>query len=199
MKLLAVLSDEERIAALKSELDGLGAELLCYSSVPKAMDNIDEIRPEAVIISAEEFPLVCNVFSAFAAAQENPPRVILDGRLGAKDAEEAFNSGVYAVIDERRMTDLRRFVAGTSTHSVASAIPALTALCFVNPFTGRLETCDGARYATYIHCASPLPGLADGTLIKEVSVRIDGSSIIDPWCRVYQKAPGAFLDYVYMP
>ena len=56
MKLLLVLSSDETYNHISHFVKPLGFELIRYNHILKAMDNIDEIEPAAIIISARDFP-----------------------------------------------------------------------------------------------------------------------------------------------
>ena len=56
MKLLLVTSKEETRNRVYSHFNRLGYEIIIYDNPLKAMDNLSEIVPEAVIFNAEDFP-----------------------------------------------------------------------------------------------------------------------------------------------
>jgi hypothetical protein len=56
MKLLLVLGSDKTFDNMSLFLKPLGFELIRYRHVQKAMDNIDEIDPVGIIISAKDFP-----------------------------------------------------------------------------------------------------------------------------------------------
>jgi hypothetical protein len=56
MKLLLVLDSDDSYNLISLYVKPLGFELIHYNHVLKAMDNIDEIDPRAIVISARDFP-----------------------------------------------------------------------------------------------------------------------------------------------
>ena len=56
MKLLLVLDSDDCYNLISMYVKPLGFELIRYHQVLKAMDNIDEIDPSAIVISARDFP-----------------------------------------------------------------------------------------------------------------------------------------------
>lgn len=56
MKTLLVAEKETTREALKGHLTPLGFDLIHYRHPVKAMDNLDEIEPDLVLFSAEDFP-----------------------------------------------------------------------------------------------------------------------------------------------
>jgi hypothetical protein len=89
MKLLAVLGSDDGWDQITYALKSLGFDIIRYHHVLKAMDNIDEIDPAAVIISAQDFPRHWKTLIQFIR-NERPkatcPVIILSGPLFS-DAE----------------------------------------------------------------------------------------------------------------
>jgi hypothetical protein len=62
MKALIVLEDKEKLSLLKKKLTDAGFDTICYQWLMKALDNLEEISPHLVIISAEDYPRHWKVF-----------------------------------------------------------------------------------------------------------------------------------------
>lgn len=56
MKIMLVVEKPETIEVLETHLHPRGFEFLKYQNPIKAMDNIDEVAPDIVLFSAEDFP-----------------------------------------------------------------------------------------------------------------------------------------------
>jgi len=56
MKLLLVLGSDKTYNAIVKSLKPLGFVLIRYRHVQKAMDNIEEVDPQGIIVSAKDFP-----------------------------------------------------------------------------------------------------------------------------------------------
>ena len=56
MKLLLVLDSDDSYDLISLFVKPLGFEIIRYNHILKAMDNIDEIDPRAIVISARDFP-----------------------------------------------------------------------------------------------------------------------------------------------
>lgn len=62
MKALLVLDDKEKLNLLKEKLNNEGFDTICYQWLMKALDNLEEISPHIVIISAEDYPRHWKIF-----------------------------------------------------------------------------------------------------------------------------------------
>ncbi|MDR0408817.1 MAG: PilZ domain-containing protein [Spirochaetaceae bacterium] len=65
MKLLLVLSSSEACKQIADYVKELGVEIIHYRNIIKAMDNIDEISPDGVVVSATDFPRHWKTFVSF--------------------------------------------------------------------------------------------------------------------------------------
>jgi hypothetical protein len=82
MKLLLVLGSDKTYGNISLFLKPLGFELIRYRHVLKAMDNIEEIDPVGIIISAKDFPRHWKTFTRFVRydrPKNKCPIVILKG------------------------------------------------------------------------------------------------------------------------
>ena len=80
MKLLVILNSDDVFNFISYNVKPLGFELIRYFHVLKAMDNIDEIEPRAIVISARDFPRHWKAFVQFVRAQrskEDCPIIVL--------------------------------------------------------------------------------------------------------------------------
>lgn len=69
MKALLVLDDKDKLSLLKTKLSKAGFDTICYQWLMKALDNIEEVAPHLVIISAEDYPRHWKVFIQHIKAQ----------------------------------------------------------------------------------------------------------------------------------
>ncbi|MCL2374271.1 MAG: PilZ domain-containing protein [Treponema sp.] len=104
MKLLLVLGDDETYARITRHVKPLGFELVRYTHVLKAMDNLDEIEPHAIVISARDFPRHWKIMAKFVrseAPKDVCPFIILRGEeFPTEEAAKASCLGVNGIIDE---------------------------------------------------------------------------------------------------
>jgi hypothetical protein len=104
MKLLLILASDKNYEILLNSVTPLGFELIRYKHVLKAMDNIDEIDPTAIVISASDFPRHWKTIVQFVRSErskENTPIVVLrGGTFLLDDANKAFYLGVNGIVSE---------------------------------------------------------------------------------------------------
>ncbi len=94
-----VLEPEEKI---KPILDKYGFDLIHYRSPLKAMDNLTEISPDALIINAIDFPRHWKVISQHIRWDKPKESVLLilltDSSFSKQDQDKASESGIQAML-----------------------------------------------------------------------------------------------------
>jgi DNA-binding response OmpR family regulator len=104
MKLLLVLGSDESYDLISLYVKPLGFELIRYHHVLKAMDNVEEIDPSAIIISARDFPRHWKILVQFVRSQrskEDCPIIILKREdFPLEESSKAFFLGVSGIITE---------------------------------------------------------------------------------------------------
>jgi hypothetical protein len=104
MKLLLILGTDESYKPISRCIKPMGFELIHYRHVIKAMDNVDEIDPTAIIISARDFPRHWKLLVQFVRARrskEDCPIIILKGdNFSLEESSRAFFLGVSGIIAE---------------------------------------------------------------------------------------------------
>jgi len=104
MKLLLVFAADENCNIISRSISPLGFEMIRYRQVLKAMDNIDEINPSAIVVSARDFPRHWKILVQFVRterANETCPIVILKGgNFSTEEMTSAYFLGVSGVIDD---------------------------------------------------------------------------------------------------
>jgi hypothetical protein len=104
MKLLLVCISDEAKDLLSHYLEPRGFDFIHYTNPVKAMDNIDEISPELVIFSAEEFPRHWKPFVRLLRETRNKDEsvfVLLRGEYFPVDeAAKATHLGVNGIVSE---------------------------------------------------------------------------------------------------
>jgi hypothetical protein len=104
MKLLLVFSADDNCNIISRNIRPLGFEMIRYRQVLKAMDNIDEINPSAIVVSARDFPRHWKFLVQFVRAEranETCPIVILKGgNFSSEEMTSAYYLGVSGVIDD---------------------------------------------------------------------------------------------------
>ena len=104
MKLLLVLGDADTFNIILHYVKPLGFDLIHYTHVLKAMDNIDEIDPQAIIISAKDFPRHWKTMVQFVRSERPKdvcPIIILKGtHFPVEEASKASYLGVSGIVTE---------------------------------------------------------------------------------------------------
>ncbi len=104
MKLLLILASDKNYEMISTYVKPLGFELIWYKHVLKAMDNIDEIDPTGIIISASDFPRHWKVLVQFVRNErpkETTPIIILRGeKFLLEETSKAFYLGVSGIVSE---------------------------------------------------------------------------------------------------
>ena len=104
MKLLLVLASEDTHNHIALYVGPLGFEIIRYNNVLKAMDSIDEIDPQAIIISARDFPRHWKTMVQFVRnerSREVCPIIILKGdNFPVEEVSKSSFLGVSGIVTE---------------------------------------------------------------------------------------------------
>jgi CheY-like chemotaxis protein len=104
MKLMMTLGVETVYAKLEEILKPLAIETIIYRHIQKAMDNVEEIDPDVIIIDAGAFPRHWKSFVQFireAGQQKHCPVILIKGKnFSSVEKNKAVFLGVDAVVSE---------------------------------------------------------------------------------------------------
>ncbi|MDC7227135.1 MAG: PilZ domain-containing protein [Spirochaetales bacterium] len=104
MKLLLVTENEETQSKISSHFERLGYDIITYDNPLKAMDNLAEIAPNAVLFNAEDFPRHWKPFLQVLRqlfSRDDSVFVILKGSsFNDEEAVKAGSLSVSGVISE---------------------------------------------------------------------------------------------------
>jgi hypothetical protein len=104
MKLLLVMDSDESYNLISLNIKPLGFELIRYRHAVKAMDNIDEIDPRAIVISARDFPRHWKTMVQFFRSERSRdecPIIILTGEeFSVEERSKASLLGVSGTVSE---------------------------------------------------------------------------------------------------
>src|SRR6056297_1331296 len=105
MKILLVSERDELKGYIRRNFMPRGAEIIQYYNPIKAMDNLDEIDPDVVLFSAQDFPRHWKPFLIFlrdSRAREQCVFVVLTGgEFDHEEADKAQALQVNGIVDER--------------------------------------------------------------------------------------------------
>jgi hypothetical protein len=100
-----LLIENDKVADLATVLiEPLGFEAMRYRNPLKALDNLAEIGPDAVVISAQDYPRHWKIMAAIIRAERNKDECVLILLKGAffpyEEAAKAAHLGVNGVVSE---------------------------------------------------------------------------------------------------
>lgn len=94
---------------IEKQLSSSGTEIIHYRNPIKAMDNLEELAPEAVLFSANDFPRHWKIFLVFLrsnVSKESVPFVILHGKdFDYDEVSKATYLGVNGMVDDSFQTE----------------------------------------------------------------------------------------------
>jgi hypothetical protein len=219
MKLLLVLGSDEILHLIAQNIEPLGFELIRYQYVLKAMDNIDEIAPSSIIISARDFPRHWKTFVQFVRYSRDKvecPIIILKGpNFSLEDASKAFYLGVSGIVSEdltrpsevdqlqrllsrylqlEEKRSAQRFHIGDAGKAGLAAINPITR----SMITGKIMTLSASGLSFQPEDTCNLNGLEVNIELSECSLRI-GDDFITPICRVARTKPDMSMEFIFLP
>jgi hypothetical protein len=219
MKLLLVLGSDDTYDLISIYLRPLGFDLIRYQHAVKAMDNIDEIDPSGIIISAEDFPRHWKVLVQFVRAgrsKEDCPIILLKGgNFSMEEASKAFYLGVNGMVSEdlnnsveidRLQSILGRYVPVEEKRKTRR-IPVRPwnrlGLLFSNPFhrsiiTGDIKTISNTGAAFRPEHPSLMEGIKADLELSGCSLRA-GEYILSPVCKVVRMGRIISLEFISFP
>jgi hypothetical protein len=104
MKLLLAVGSDDTYDLISLYIRPLGFELIRYRHIIKAMDNVDEVDPAGVIISANDFPRHWKAMVQFIRSERSKeicPVILLTGKKFPLEATtQAFYIGVSGIVNE---------------------------------------------------------------------------------------------------
>ncbi len=140
MKALLIAEDDEVILNISTALRNSGYDVIVYRWLLKALDNVEEIAPDVVIISTAEYPRHWKTFAQFAASGigGSVPRIILhNGRpLSEEDKQKARTlnvAGTFSGCDEDGLTELKDILKSAGLKTEISIEKSAYQLVFSNP------------------------------------------------------------------
>ncbi|MGO8694483.1 MAG: PilZ domain-containing protein [Rectinemataceae bacterium] len=204
MKALLLIENDRIADIARFYLRPLGFEAVRYRSPLKALDNLEEIEPNAIIVSARDFPRHWKILTQVARAKWGKDAcviVLLKGELFPfEEAAKAVHIGVNGVVrdnldDRHEQTQfqhlLKRYVTVEESRSAERVAPsAWDRLDFMfahplsfSPVAGRLETVSLAGISFLPDIPALVADLEPGGRIEDCSLRV-GDRILSLSCEV---------------
>ncbi|MFQ3548061.1 MAG: PilZ domain-containing protein [Termitinemataceae bacterium] len=204
MKLLLVIGSDETYNYIASYIRPLGFELIRYRHPLKAMDNIDEVDPDGVIISGEDFPRHWKTLVQFIRSdrpKEKTAIVVLKGpNFAFEDAAKASYIGVSGIVSEnlsnpeeldRLQGILSRYLPiddGRRAKRVRPGPWDRFGFVAISPedrklITGMIETISLTGLSFLPDHAPTVQQLGLDTILTECSLRV-GDAVLSPICKL---------------
>lgn len=194
MKALLVIADDAVAALAGFYIKPLGLDVIRYRDPLKALDNLDEICPDALVVSARDFPrhwksLVVNL-------RANRPKtscvaVLLKGEyFSFEEAAKAAYLGVNGVVREdfsdrleleRFQQIIKRYMVVDDSRISDRQVPgewdrldfAFSHPTSLAPISGHIETISSSGLSFVPDMPSLTADLETGALIEDASLRVD--------------------------
>jgi len=219
MKLLLVLGSDETHNLISLYVKPLGFELIRYGHVLKAMDNIDEIDPAAIIISARDFPRHWKILVQFIRAErakEVCPIILLKGEnFSIEEASKASFLGVSGLVTEaldkpseisRLQGILGRYMPVAEkrrSHRFYAEPWQRFGFVFINPkgnclVTGEVKDISLGGLSFLPDNSSSIKDINLNTELDECSLRT-GDSILSPRCRLAKTGRVISMEFLSFP
>jgi hypothetical protein len=218
MKLMLILASDEIPDLISENIKLPGVEMIQYRHVLKAMDNIDEIDPACIIISARDFPRHWKTLVQFVRSErskEQCPIILLkEGDLPLEEASKAFFIGISSIVcdDLGRSPVMDRFLGIMERYlQIPNKRKARRyraepwtrfGFCMAHPVSKAIITTTVKTFsATGISFEPDHPSLVanlvEGMELYECSLRV-GNDIISPICRLIRKQPDMSLEFIFL-
>jgi hypothetical protein len=215
---MLILGSDEILNTMSVNIKPLGFEFIRYRHALKAMDNIDEIDPSAIIISARDFPRHWKVLTQFVRSERSKtqcPIILLKGDdFSLEEASKAFFIGVSGIVScdlgrPREMGNLqsilKRYLEIPDKRKARRyhAEPwTRFGFCMTNPLgkvviLTTVKTLSSAGISVKPENPALTANLTEGMVLPECSLRI-GDDIISPVCRLVRKQPDLSMEFVFM-
>ncbi|MCL2763512.1 MAG: PilZ domain-containing protein [Treponema sp.] len=210
MKLLLVLGSDSNYGTILENVTPLGFQLIRYRHVLKAMDNIDEIDPAAVIISARDFPLHWKILVQFIRSErpkERCPIMLLKGDyFNEEETAKALFLGVNDIIED---IDQLRTILGSQTnaddkpriffvepwHNIGLLVADLWGQSII---IGDVKTISTEGLTFEPMSSHPMDESILHRKLHECSLRA-GDSILSPVCRITGTGKTIPADFISFP
>ena len=198
MKALVIVENDDVARSVDFFTHPLGIDIIRYNDPLKALDNLEEIKPDAIIMSAQDFPRHWKsiVVSIRAARPKDECAVILlkGDWFPFEEAAKAAHLGVNGVVREnladktersRLQQILKRYLEIDDSRLTDRQVPdELDRVDFMfshpvrlTPVPGRIETISSNGLSFLPNAPALASDLEVGANIPDASLRIDNTII----------------------
>ncbi|MDR0390009.1 MAG: PilZ domain-containing protein [Spirochaetaceae bacterium] len=215
MKLLLIFGSDETYNLISMYIKPLGFELIRYRHVLKAMDNIDEIDPVGIIISAEDFPRHWKILVQFVRSsrpKEASPIILLRGAsFPLEETSKASFLGVSGIVSEtldpiemdRLQAILSRYISVEEKRKARRFRPeewTHVEFLFLGPgnrkfITGSIQTISSTGLSFRPDHPALLENISISMTLSECSLLV-GDVVLSPVCRVIRTGRNLSFEFV---
>ena len=219
MKLLLVLGSDKTFDNVSLFLKPLGFDMIRYRHVQKAMDNVEEIDPVGIIISAKDFPRHWKTmvrFVRYGRSKNECPIVILKGDFFP---EEEINKAMALEVNglvlesldnpaetEKIQTLLARYVAVSDKRTNRRYRPENwnhIGFVFSHPedeklITGTVKTVSSTGISFEPDRPAMVENIKTDTEIRDCSLRT-GENILSPVCAIRRTGKILSMEFLSFP
>lgn len=187
MKAVIISDKQDVIKLLQKRLESEGFDVIIYRWLLKALDNIEEIRPDYIILSAEEYPRHWKTLASFVQSGigGNDVRFCLynDEILNAEDKQKAEQLGVEFYSEQKEVPEVEETTeveeelvptvetVFTENEQKVEEIAKNYSLVITDPENGKFVTGTAIQesFDTF-NCSVKLENLSINQTIKYISV-----------------------------
>ncbi|MDR0376976.1 MAG: PilZ domain-containing protein [Spirochaetaceae bacterium] len=218
MKVMLILAADEISRLISANINPAGVETIQYRHVLKAMDNIDEIDPAGIIISAGDFPRHWKTlvqFVRWGRSKEQCPIILLkEDDFSMEEASKAFFIGISGIVsgdlccsdvmDHLRNVLERYLKIPNKRKARRYRAESWTrfGFCMVHPTRKAIVTTTVTTLSSGgVSCEPDNPALVEdldeGIEFTECSLRV-GDAVISPICRLIRKHSGLSMEFIFL-
>ncbi len=215
MKALLIADSDIAVRNISGYVKPYGFDTIRYRSALKAIENIEEIAPDAVFISTGDFPRHWKTIVQFIRSDTDKESTVIilliNDRFTAEDADKAVHIGVQAIItenldasnDEHKLKEVfarYRHLESTEAAVSGARIEERAIFLFTNPvndtiITGKVNSIGMSEIRFKPDAPSSTADLANGELLDQCSLKLDGK-IFSPVCMIQKNSNLMILEFV---
>lgn len=182
MKALIISEDDALTNTLSPVLKQSGYDVIVYRWLLKALDNVEEIAPDLIVISAGEYPRHWKTLVQFTRSGLGGvvPRTVLYSAAGLPDEEKSKArqlgvSGMISSLDKAALEQFRKIITGGKSEDFAES---KVEFVFTNPksgvlVTGRVRSFYDKTLDFFPDLEPSVENLEAGDLIKNATLGMD--------------------------
>lgn len=214
MKALLIADTDISVKTLTDMIEPYGFDIIRYRSAIKALDNIEEIQPDAILISTKDFPRHWKTIVQFIRSDTKKDETVIilliNERFSPEDADKAVHIGVQAIvneslsegIDEHKILEVfsrYRYVNTVERVRMHDAVSGRMTFMFTNPLndtiiTGKIDSVSRADIFFKPDTPSATSDLSVNEVLDLCSLKIDGR-VYSPSCLIRRNGNFMMLEF----